>query len=358
MTTYRDAGVDVGLSDLCSKIFYDAAKETFANRRGRFGQPAVERGGFSGPIYVPELRDAYIVKNSDGVGTKVEIAEQLNKHDTIAFDLVAMVCDDAIALGAEPFALTETLNVNTLKRDIIEPLAEGLVVAAKRARVAVVGGEIAVLGDRIRGEYIWDADVNGVLEVSKKLPKESIQPGDKIVALQERGFRSNGFSLIRHILNIAFGSNWVHESYNSNLSWGDVVLEPSIIYTPVIVDAIGGYREESRVEIKAVAHITGGGIPGNLPRALPVGMGAQLDISTPDVMRELQNLGQVSDSDAYQTWNMGAGMLVVCNGKELSEIAESHGVSAEVVGEIIGQPVLKIRNRGFFESTTELVYEI
>lgn len=358
MTTYKDAGVDIDLKDECSRIFYEASLETFKNRKGRFGEPLVERGGFSGPIEIKELRDAILLKNSDGVGTKVEIAEKLNKHDTIAFDLLAMICDDAVAMGAEPFAATDTLNVRALNINTIKQLAAGLVKAAKRARVAIVGGEVAVLGDRIHGEYLWDADVNAILEKKKVINKTLIEAGDFIVALREKGFRSNGFSLIRKVLSKALGSNWVKKPYDNKHSWGEATLTPSIIYTPVIVDAVGGYGEKRRAEIKGIAHITGSGIPGNLPRCLPEGLGAFIDLRPIEMMLKLQEMGKIADREAYQTWNMGAGMLLVCNDKKIYPIAEEHGVEAEEVGEVIAESKIIIKNRAYFQQEAELIYEI
>ena len=358
MVTYREAGVDLDLSERCSRILYEAARQTFAHRKGRFGEPSVEYEGFSGPIYVPELRDAFLLKNSDGVGTKVEVAEKLKKHDTIAFDLLAMVCDDAAAMGAEPFAVTNTLNVRSLDVDVIEQLARGLVEAAKQARVAVVGGELAVLGERVQGEYIWDADCLAVLERSKALRREAIKPGDRIVGLRERGFRSNGFSLIRKVLEKRFGPDWVHAPYDPTKTWGEVALTPSLIYTPVLVDAVGPYGETPRAEITGIAHITGGGIPGNLPRCLPPGLGAYLNVEPPEPMLRLQELGSVPDEEAYRVWNMGVGMLLVTNDDTIFEIARAHGVEAVDAGEVIPEPKIVLENRGAFRKEKELVYAI
>jgi len=358
MVTYREAGVDLDLSERCSRILYEAARRTFANRKGRFGEPSVEYEGFSGSVYVPELKDAYLLKNSDGVGTKVEVAEKLGVHDTIAFDLLAMVCDDAAAMGAEPFALTNTLNVRFLDIDVIEQLARGLVEAAKRARVAVVGGELAVLGNRIEGLYIWDADCLAVLERSKAFRREAIQPGDRIVGLKEQGFRSNGFSLIRKILEERFGAGWVEQPYDAKRTWGEVALTPSVIYTPVLVDAVGAYGEPPRAEIKGVAHITGGGVPGNLLRCLPPGLGAHVRVEPLEPMLTLQALGSVEDREAYRVWNMGVGMLMITNDDAIFEIAHKHGVEAQEVGEVIDKSRIIIENHGAFRKEKELIYEI
>jgi phosphoribosylformylglycinamidine cyclo-ligase len=333
---------------------YEASIKTFSNRRGFF-EPLIERGGFSGPIYIRELKDAYILKCSDGVGTKVRVASQMDKHDTIAYDLLAMVCDDAACMGAEPFAVTNTLNVKKLELDLINSLASGLVKAAKSAKVAVVGGEIAELGDLLNQEYIWDADCIAVIERDKlKMKKEEPKPGDKIIALRSRGFRCNGFSLVRRILK-RLGKDWVKKPYDSR-TWGEVVLTPSLIYTPLLVEAFGGYGEKPKVKIKKAAHITGGGIPANLRRILPEGLGAYIDIKPHEEMLALQELGKVEDREAYRVWNMGVGMLLVTNDK-IFELAKKYGIEAVKAGEVISEPVIRIKNRGFFGKEKELVYD-
>lgn len=357
MTTYKQAGVDRDLQDRCAEIFYEAAVKTFQNRKGRFGEPLICRGGFSGPIYIKELKDAYLLKNSDDVGTKIEVAELMGKHDTIAFDLLAMVCDDAAVMGAEPFALTNSLNASKLDLGVIEQLASGLVKAAERARVAVVGGNVAVL-DRVQGLYLWDADVIAVLERKKELKKEAIRPGDKIIGLREQGFRSNGFTLIRKILRERYGPHWVDKPYDAQRSWGEVALTPSIIYTPILVEAVGAYGENGRAAIKGAAHITGGGIPGNLPRCLPKGLGAHVSVKPLEPMIHLQELGQVDDREAYQVWNMGVGMMIITNDEKIFELAREYQVEALEVGEVIPEPKVIIENRGFFQKERELVYEI
>jgi len=357
MTSYKQAGVDMDLKDRCAEIFYEAAVKTFQNRKGRFGEPLIARGGFSGPVYIEELKDAYLLKNSDGVGTKIEVAELMNKHDTIAFDLLAMVCDDAAAVGGEPFALTNTLNVSRLDLKVIEQLAAGLVKAAERARVAVVGGEVAVL-DRVQGLYLWDADVVAILERKKELKREIIKAGDKVIGLRERGFRSNGFSLIRRILKESFGPRWVERSYDAKRSWGEVALTPSMIYTPILVDAVGAYGRKGRAQLKGAAHITGGGIAGNLPRCLPDGLGAYISVEPLEPMLKLQELGGVEDREVYRVWNMGVGMLIVTNDDQIFKIAEEYGANAVRAGEVIAEPKIVIKNRGFFRKEKELVYEV
>lgn len=359
MTTYKDSGVDQELKDKCSAIMYEAAIKTFENRKGRFGKPETARADFTGPVYISELKDAYIVKNSDGVGSKPEITERMDKYDTIAFDLFAMVCDDAVTAGAEPFAVTNTLNVRHHDLRITEQLANGMLEAARVARVAVVGGEIAELGDQLTCSYTWDADVIGLVEMHKRLTlKRDIQVGDRIVGFQHIGFRCNGYTLLRKVLAETFGKEWHKQPYDRQHTWGEIALIPSQIYTPVIVDAVGAYKEPAKVKIKGVAHITSGGIPGNLPRILPPKLGASVSVKPYEPMLALQEMGNVPDREAYMVWNMGVGMLVITNDDAIFELAKLYGVKAFIAGEVIKEPRIEIENHAFFKDEATLVFPI
>lgn len=359
MTTYKESGVDIKLGNKCSQVMYEACKKTFANREGKLGEPIDMPGGFSGPIYIEDLKDAVLLKNSDGVGTKVTIAHGSDKHDTIGFDLLAMVCDDAACLGAEPIAVTNTLNVNSLSLGLIEELAKGLVDAAQVAQVAVVGGEIAELGKKISSGYLWDADVVSIMDRKKWAKAGEIKPGDLIVGVTSDGFRSNGFSLIRRVLHDNLGSNWVNKKFSTRLRWGDITLKPSRIYTPFLVDCFGTYGEPPSVKIMKAAHITGGGIPDNLSRVLPPGLGAEIKPPKPhQPMLILQEMGKISDREAYRTWNMGVGLCIVTNDKTVLKKAAQHNLSAHIMGEVTNRPQIEIMNKGYWQTKGELYYEI
>ena len=268
---YKDAGVDIESGDACSKIFYNASLATFKNRAGKIGEPVVMENGFSGPVFIESIKNSYIVKNSDGCGTKAEIAQRMNKHDTLAFDLLAMVCDDAVCVGAEPMVAVNSLDVRKMNPEVISELAKGIISACEASGIAMVGGETAELGKSVNGHgehpYIWNAEVTGIVEKHKLITGDKIQKGDSIVALQSDGFRSNGLSLARKILEIKFGKDY-HLGVFKNSTWGQALLEPSRIYAKTILKMHGAYGEESQVDLHSVIHITGGGIPGNLIRVL------------------------------------------------------------------------------------------
>jgi phosphoribosylformylglycinamidine cyclo-ligase len=297
----------------------------------------------------------------DGIGTKIEIAERLGVWNTVAFDLFAMVCDDAVVQGAEPVLLGTVLDVRTLGSaaasylDHIAQLAEGYVAAATAARVAVVNGELAECGPRISGygpfNVTWNAGVVWFARRSRLLSGAAVQPGDAIVGLAETGCRSNGYSLLRHILLQRHGEAW-HTVPLGQTTLGALALQPSRIYTAAVVDMLGGVHGEPLAELHGVVHVTGGGIPGKFGRLLRrVGLGA--DLTTPcapgPLLYYLQEHGPVSDREAYRVWNMGQGMLLVTPQPEaVMAVAQQHGITAQVVGEITVQRGIRLHSQGYF----------
>ena len=334
MATYKDAGVDIDLGDKCSKIAYEAAKRTFAGRKGMIAEPVVDEGGFSGAL---DMGDYYLVQNDDGIGTKMIISEKIGKYDTMGYDLLAMVVDDAVCVGAETVSVTNTLDVDKVNEEKITALVAGLEKAALENKVAIPGGEIAELGEMVNG-YVWNATAVGIVEKSKMITGEGIVPGDKIIGLKSDGFRSNGFSLVRHVLKESFGEEWANEKYDYGISWGEKVLTPSIIYSNALLEMHGRYKEPAKVELKGVVHVTGGGISGNIVRVLKKsGYGAKLDNlpTAHEMMLKLIELGNIEMEEAYKTWNMGVGMILISNDvDQIQEICGNHGIEMQIIGEV------------------------
>jgi phosphoribosylformylglycinamidine cyclo-ligase len=292
--------------------------------------------------------------NFDGVGTKVEIAERVGKHDTIAFDLFAMVCDDASIRGAEPVAVGSVLDFNRVSLEVVRDLARGMVEAAAAGRVAVVNGEIAELGTRVRGFggtccYNWAAAALWVGVRGRLITGQAVRPGDAIIGLREEGFRSNGISLARRVLGDAHGDRW-HESPFGDSTLGHAVLRPSRIYTPLIVSLTGGYDGEPLASVSGMVHVTGGGIPGKLRRLLePLGHGGEVDdpFEPGDVIKHCQEAGKVADREAYRAWNMGQGLLIVTNQADVGlQQARGTGFEAKTIGRVSKTPGIRIRSRG------------
>ncbi len=353
-----------------SKVLYEAAKLTWKNRTGKLGEVVEIFADFSGlrAINVGGLpNDTYMNINFDGVGTKIELGERIAKHDTVAYDLLAMVCDDAVVRGAEPVIVGSILDVKSLGDgdnsylDFVKQLAVGYINAAREANVAIVNGEVAELGARVNGygpfNYNWGAGVVWFARKSRMLTGYEIKEGDKLVGLREKGFRSNGLSLVRKILKAAHGEEWHKEPYkdgsgsnHEGQSFGELALHPSQIYSAAVVGMLGGFDGESQAQVHGVAHVTGGGIPGKLGRVLkPSGLGAYLDdlFEPCDLMKYCQEKGNVADAEAYRTWNMGQGMIIITpSPEEVIKVADHHSIESKVIGEVTKEAGIRIRNKG------------
>lgn len=361
-TSYADAGVDIDIEEKAAKIMYEAAKQTWSARKGKLGDVIVPFDDFSGirAIEIGGLPQGTMLNiGFDGVGTKAELAMLSGKYDTLAYDLVAMVCDDAVVRGAEPVLLGSILDTNSLGKDqsrltVIQELAKGYVLAAQEANVAIINGEIAQLGDLVGGGdkfgFNWGSALVWFAHKDKMITGHNIKVGDSIVGLREPGFRSNGFSLLRKVLKDAFGDGWIHEKLDGE-SLLSLALKPSIIYSKPVVEMFGGADPAipAKVALHGVAHITGSGLPGKLGRALkPSGLGARISdpFSPSPLMLYCQQLGGVSDQEAYRTWNMGQGMVLVTpQPDEAIKIAKSHALEAKIIGEITKTPEISIANR-------------
>ncbi|MBI2233093.1 MAG: hypothetical protein HYU56_04185 [Candidatus Aenigmarchaeota archaeon] len=363
---YKASGVNIELGDDASRVLYEAAKLTWNNRQGRLGEVVELFPDFTGlrAIHVGGLpSDAYMNIGFDGVGTKMELAERTGQHETVAYDLFAMVCDDAVVRGAEPVLVGSILDVRSLGENVedeeisyvnfVKELAKGYINAASEANVAVANGEVAELGARVSGygpfNYNWGAGAVWFARKSRMLTGYEIKEGDDIVGLREDGFRSNGLSLVRKIMKKVHGDDW-HTVSHQGRNLAESALHSSRIYTRAVVDMFGGFDSEPRAKVHGVAHITGGGVPGKLGRILkPSGLGAYIDdpFEPCDLMLYCQENGGVPDIVAYNTWNMGQGMLIVTpEPHSVMRVASQYGISSKVIGRIRQQPGITIRNKG------------
>ena len=336
----KQSGVNIDLGNRSSQTAFSYARETFSNRHGKKGAVASKtNGGFSNLLIFGNER---IGIGSDGTGTKAEIAERTQIYDTLGYDLVAMVADDLAAAGFEPTNLSNVIDVDYLDKNIIAQMMKGLRDACNYAGITITGGEIAELGNRISGygdqmHFNWSATAIGVLpdKLKTDIDGSQIKSGDVVVSLKSRGFRSNGFSSIRRILKEKLGNEWHNKSYNSQSTWGEKILTPSLIYAPLITNFI-----QNDIIPKGIAHITGGGIFDNLRRVLKMtNTGAVLDnlYSPLPEMLKIQEMGDVSNEDAYLWWNMGNGMLMIVDEQNVDRMlqdAEKMNYECQVAGRI------------------------
>jgi phosphoribosylformylglycinamidine cyclo-ligase len=352
MQDSKQSGIDISLGNSCSQIAFGWAKKTFTNREPGMGNPlATIDGGFSS---IMDYQGVRVGVSSDGVGTKIEIAERTGIYITLGWDLIGMVADDLIANGVETVNLSNILDVDFLDSEIVDQLMRGLNDAATYARITLTGGEIAELGGRIAGygdrmHFNWCATGVGMLAPDKEIiDGRALHEGDAVIALKSRGFRSNGYSMIRKIMRETFGDYWHTVEYSPNQTWGEALLTPCYIFTPLIVDMM---REG--IDLRGIAHITGGGILDKFSRVLKYNkLGAVLDnVHEPHpYMIKMQQMGDLPDEKAYRLWNMGNAMLIVLPPDHVNaaiQFIEKNDYRGQVCGSIVLEPTITLETRGW-----------
>ncbi len=331
--TYAGAGVDISAGEAAVDRIKRKVRSTF--------RPEVisDIGGFGGlfAFDTARYRNPVLVSSTDGVGTKALVARQAGRLDTIGIDLVAMVVDDIAAQGAEPLFFLDCISVGRLKPAEIDTLVGGIVDGCRQAGCSLVGGEMAEIPGMLEeGAFDLVGFGVGVVERSRLITGDDVQPGDLIVGLPSPGLRSNGYSLARRVLFDQAGLTLDSPAWpDAGHSLADELLRPSVIYTPALM-ALG--RE---VNVRALAHITGGGLPGNIPRVLPENVDAVIHRGTwdvPEIFYQLRELGPVSTEEMTAVFNLGIGMVAVVSpddvGQTLSILA-AEGHAPVVIGEIV-----------------------
>ncbi|MEN8167488.1 MAG: phosphoribosylformylglycinamidine cyclo-ligase [Pseudomonadota bacterium] len=299
--SYRDAGVDIDAGNELVERIKPIVQQTF--------RPGVLTGlgGFGALFELPLERYAepVLVSGTDGVGTKLKLALELDRHDTIGIDLVAMCVNDIVVAGAEPLFFLDYYATGQLDLAVATDVVRGIARGCELAGAALTGGETAEMpGIYRKGDYDLAGFCVGIAEKSRLIQPKRVQPGDVLIGLASSGPHSNGYSLIRKILEVS-DANLNHPIGTSTL--GDALLAPTRIYVKSLLSLM------SEVEIHALAHITGGGLPENLPRVLPEGCKAVIDSDSwqlPEVFDWLQQQGNVANAEMLRTFNCGVGMLV------------------------------------------------
>jgi phosphoribosylformylglycinamidine cyclo-ligase len=329
-SSYRSAGVDIEAGDEAVKLI---AKHAATTKR-----PEVlgDLGGFAGAFAFDSSRyaDPVLFGATDGVGTKLAIAQTLGVHDTVGLDLVAMVVDDLVCHGAEPLFLLDYISCGRLVPAVIEQIVAGIAEGCRIAGCALLGGETAEHPGVIDPDsYDLAAFAVGVAERSAILGSDRVRSGDVVIGLASSGLHSNGFSLVRRIiLEHDLSLDVVDETLTRPL--GEILLTPTRIHAPAVLATV------QAAEVHAAAHITGGGIAGNLVRVLPEGLSAVLDSSAwtePEIFEFLRKTGQISPEEMRRVFNLGVGMTIVVERAKVGTALEtlaSRGEKAFVMGEI------------------------
>ena len=323
---YRDAGVDT----LAGQTLVERIKPAVRATR-RTGSDA-DLGGFGGlfDLAACGFRDPVLVAANDGVGTKLKIAIETGLHDTVGMDLVAMCANDLVVQGAEPLFFLDYFATGALDVDEAARVIAGIAEGCRLAGCALIGGETAEMPSMYaRGDYDLAGFCVGAVERDAILPRRTLAESDVVLGLASSGFHSNGYSLIRRIVadsGLAYGEP---APFDASRTLGAALLEPTRIYVKSVLDV-----QRKTGALKALAHITGGGFPENLPRALPEGLQAVLDLSavtTPADMRWLFDAGGLSADDRLATFNCGVGMVIIVAPEAAATVTEAFGQAGERV---------------------------
>jgi phosphoribosylformylglycinamidine cyclo-ligase len=332
-TSYEDAGVSISAGEEAVERIKSKVRSTF--------RPEVigDIGGFGGLFSFAQHRYTHpvLVSATDGVGTKALIAQATGRFDTIGVDLVAMCVDDIVCQGAEPLFFLDYIAVGKLDPDHIEQLVEGVAHGCRQAGCALVGGEMAEHpGAMEPGEFDLVGFAVGVAERDHLITGQGVRAGDVLIGLPSPGLRSNGYSLARKVLLEEAGRGLDEPAFpGAHHSLADELLLPSVVYAPAIAALL------RVVDVRAIAHITGGGLPGNLARVLPEGTDAVVERRSweaPRIFGEIQRLGEVSDTEMLKVFNLGIGMVVVVDRSEAHktiDLLRTEGHRAVEMGRVV-----------------------
>lgn len=334
---YKASGVDLDL--------YQKAMQRLPAMLARTKRPGVMEmpGGFGGLFRLGDagqFEDPVLVSGSDGVGTKIKVAIQSQRFNTIGIDLVAMCSNDIACLGAKPLFFLDYIALGKDNPELLVSLVEGVTEGCVQAEAALLGGETAIMPDLYaEGDLDMAGFCVGVVERSRILDgTKNIQAGDSIIGLSSSGFHSNGFSLIRKAVFDRAGLGVEDDAGSCGGSVGDVLLKPTRIYNGFVNRLIDEISYEA---LGSIAHITGGGLPENVERILPADCQARIDCATWETPTEfswVQELGNVSIDEMYRVFNMGIGLAVVARGEVLEQIrgiATDCGIENRLIGEIV-----------------------
>jgi len=328
---YQRAGVDIDGAKLAVKSIKEMALLTPPAR------VISGVGGFSGLFRVGDLgfSDLVLAAGADGVGTKVKIAQMLDKHDTVGIDLVAMNVDDVVTSGAMPRFFLDYIAIGSLNQRTIEEIVKGIVCGCRISGCVLLGGETAQMPDLYEpGEYDLAGFCVGATGQHKIVDGRRIGSGDILIGLGSSGLHSNGFTLARKVLLEKAGLRLEQHIPELGRTLGEELLEPTRIYSPFVL----GLMEN--IDVKGLCHITGGGIIENVPRVFPPGLKMRIfrDWPVPPIFQMIERLGSISQEEMYRVFNMGVGMVVIVSEEDAQKVlarARAAGIPGFPVGEVM-----------------------
>jgi len=352
--TYAESGVSIEAGDKFVGSIGSLLRRTH-------GQRVIDNpGGFAGllrldyneQLFKHNYKDPVLVACADGVGTKVHLAIEMGKHDTVGIDLVAMNVNDLIVQGAEPLMFLDYIAVHSVDQDVLHSIVKGISDGCKLARCALIGGETAEMNDLYKpGDYDLAGFSVGVVELKKATNPLRVEPGDVVLGLESSGVHSNGYSLVRKVIKHAkLDLKKTYKELDPDHTLGDVLLTPTRIYVDSIVRLMRAYKVKKI--ISGMAHITGGGMEGNLNRSLHEGVDAVIDEASwevPAVFRFLQDKGGIEEAEMRRVFNMGIGYTLIVRPTFADAVIrklEKTGEKVHRIGKITkGRGRVRVKNR-------------
>lgn len=338
--TYKDSGVDLELYEQAMQRLPRLMHRTFSPRvvRNDGGFAGLFQLDFSGPLFARKYDQPVLVSGTDGVGTKLKVAQKLERHNTVGIDLVAMCVNDVLCCGAEPLFFLDYVAMSHDNPPLLEQIVDGISQGCVQADCALLGGETAIMPDLYqRGDYDLAGFCVGVVEKKHLISGKQIAPDDVIIGVQSSGFHSNGFSLVRKAVFEHAGLAVNDHIDELGETVGDALMRPTLIYTRLLRKILGHYTKKNVVH--GIGHITGGGLLENTERILPPGVDLVFDRDSwevPPVFTWLQKLGQIPADEMTHVFNMGIGLALIVSpfyANTVTEIISSIGLKSWIIGQ-------------------------
>lgn len=332
MIDYKSSGVDIDSGNRAVELMKEHVKKTYTN--GVFGDIGLFSGGFSLREF-KDYKDPILLASTDGVGTKLLIAQKMNKHDTVGIDLVAMCVNDLICQGAKPLFFLDYIGIDKLVPEKVEQIVKGISKACMETSSALIGGETAELpGMYSKDEYDLAGFSVGIVDREKIIDGRDIKSGDIVLGLKSSGLHSNGYSLVRKLFFEELGMSVEDKFFDTDMTLGEVLLTPTKLYVKSILELL------ESVKVCGIANITGGGLYENIPRILPEGLGVNINKNSwdkPLVFDKIVESKKIDDKELYRAFNMGIGMVVIIKEEDLEESIKVLSKYEEVfkIGEVV-----------------------
>lgn len=333
MLTYKQSGVDIDEGNRAVELIKGKIKTTYDNN------VIGDLGNFSGLYSLKDftnMTEPVLLSSTDGVGTKLKLAQMMDKHDTVGIDLVAMCVNDLICQGAKPLFFLDYIATGKLVAEQVEQIVSGIVEGCKMAGCALVGGETAEMpGMYSEDEYDLAGFSVGIADREKIISGKNVKSGDTLIGIASSGVHSNGFSFVRKIFLDKYGYTLDQHIEELGMTLGDALLTPTKIYVKLVLDLI------EKHELKAIAHITGGGVIENITRVIPKGLGIDINKNSwekPAIFKMIESFNAVDERELHKSFNMGIGLVLIVDKENVNEIVDYINTTDEkayIIGEVV-----------------------